>query len=529
MIDTIEKIKNNLYSKINESKKIEKLKKILEKTKTKKANTIFIIVVLIIYMIITFIGVIKHESWSDEAQAWLIARDLSIPEIWSQMRYEGHSCLWHLILVPFAKLGLPFDSIKLISWIFLVISVFLILKYSPFNKFTKLLIIFSAPFIYYYPCISREYCLLPLLISLISILYQDKKKHPYLYAVLLALLCNVHIIAIPFAGMLTVTFYGEELLLKRKQNEKKERKKLIIGAFIVFIGLVLFILQIYRAIFDSKLSYQVSSIHNTLNINFIVTHTKEIVIQYMEMIIGKSPLTIVNYIVFAIILTLIIINGIKYKKQFLIFVPVVIVNIVVHVFLWFLNPHRAYMILMLIIFWAWNYKKDGKICDFKIINNSILYALIILCIISLKAGYNAIKADYYNLYSSSKETAEYIEDNLPKDSVFLFIPVSQSITPIIAYLDDDDYKFYSVPEDRYLTYIIWDNKWNEKITPNKINILLNHKLKNKKNVYLITTIFQNNNERKFLEDCKKIYASNNCMMILEQYIIYKLPDVEYTK
>ena len=40
-----------------------------------------------------------HEKWADEAQAWLIARDLALRTIWfHELRYEGSPGLWHTIL-----------------------------------------------------------------------------------------------------------------------------------------------------------------------------------------------------------------------------------------------------------------------------------------------------------------------------------------------------------------------------------------------------------------------------------------------
>ena len=31
------------------------------------------------------------------------------------MSYEGHPCLWHLLLMPLAKLGLPYVSMNVLS------------------------------------------------------------------------------------------------------------------------------------------------------------------------------------------------------------------------------------------------------------------------------------------------------------------------------------------------------------------------------------------------------------------------------
>ena len=54
--------------------------------------------------------IVFHEPWFDEAQSWAIARSGTIKEILFEIpHYEGHPPLWHLILVPFAKLGAPYE------------------------------------------------------------------------------------------------------------------------------------------------------------------------------------------------------------------------------------------------------------------------------------------------------------------------------------------------------------------------------------------------------------------------------------
>lgn len=46
-------------------------------------------------------AVSKHEPWADEAQSWLIARDLPYSRmIFSELRYVGHPALWYTILWP---------------------------------------------------------------------------------------------------------------------------------------------------------------------------------------------------------------------------------------------------------------------------------------------------------------------------------------------------------------------------------------------------------------------------------------------
>ena len=59
-------------------------------------------IVFLLYAGLTFSLLFFHENWRDEAQAWLIARDCTIPELIDEMKYEGHFLVWYLILMPFA-------------------------------------------------------------------------------------------------------------------------------------------------------------------------------------------------------------------------------------------------------------------------------------------------------------------------------------------------------------------------------------------------------------------------------------------
>ena len=91
------------------------------------------ILIMIIYSVFSFIILLFHESWRDEAQSWLIAKDLGFFQILQQMKYEGHFFLWYVILIPFAKLGFPYITIKIVSWVIVSISAWLIIKKSPFK------------------------------------------------------------------------------------------------------------------------------------------------------------------------------------------------------------------------------------------------------------------------------------------------------------------------------------------------------------------------------------------------------------
>ena len=153
------------------------------------------IIIMLFYIIITFIiAVFFHEKWRDEAQAWLMARDLNFIELLKQMKYEGHPFLWQLILMPFAKLGFPYVTETLICLFLMWISVWILLLKGPFKFFTKVIIILSLPFIYLYPTIARNYSLIPIALFLIATLYKNRNEKKIQYCLSILFLAYTHVL-----------------------------------------------------------------------------------------------------------------------------------------------------------------------------------------------------------------------------------------------------------------------------------------------------------------------------------------------
>ena len=116
---------------------------------------IFSLCLILIYSLLVAFGAYHHEPWRDEAQAWLIARDLDFLGIISQMRYEGTPALWHIIIAPFAKLGFPYYTITIIHLVISISAISVFVSKSHLSKLFKILVIFSYYFAYEYAVIAR--------------------------------------------------------------------------------------------------------------------------------------------------------------------------------------------------------------------------------------------------------------------------------------------------------------------------------------------------------------------------------------
>lgn len=152
-----------------------------------------------------------HEPFFDEAEAWQIARCVSLRTLFLETtHYEGHPPLWHLILMPFAKAGVPYElSLTLVSLLFTGTAVLLILRYAPFPRLVRLLLPFTYFFFYQYGVISRVYCVMMLAFVLLAMAYRRRNERPGRYVAVLILMCVTLAYGLVIAGGLAIVWLWE--------------------------------------------------------------------------------------------------------------------------------------------------------------------------------------------------------------------------------------------------------------------------------------------------------------------------------
>mgnify|MGYP006907948582 CR=1 FL=1 len=201
-------------------------------------NKVFIITI-IAWVVATLFRMFNHIPWLDEAHAWTIAQDLSLVEIIKLMKIEGHTLIWYLMLMPFAKMdwGYPY-VMQILNWVFCFGAIILLWKKAPFNNLVKVLITFSFPFFTVYPIIARCYSIGIFLLFLLTILFKDKLKYPIIYSILLVLCANTSVMALFGATAFGILFLYDFI------KEKQDLKNLIIPLIIFVLGggLILYLL-----------------------------------------------------------------------------------------------------------------------------------------------------------------------------------------------------------------------------------------------------------------------------------------------
>lgn len=492
------------------------MKKILDKI---KKFGIIETIALMVYIFIILVIAINHECYEDEAQSWLIARDLNPIQIIQQMKYEGHSVLWYYILAPFAKLGFPVETQVYITCLFAIATVFLVLKKSPFNKVLKVLITFSAGMIYFYSVIARPYGMIPFFLVCIAIIYKDKRKHPYWYAVLISLLANTHLIMLPTAILLMIDFWGKELIIKHKEQTKEDKRKLILSLLIVIFAILIFAIIILQSIFNCEIVNNFNQIKNVSNLEIAIILIQKSINGIIENFYGDTDVPLYYNIMVFIVFILCIIGTRKNLKQGVIFWAQLIFTILIHAFFWFILPTRVFIIIYTLMFWIWIQKEENKTKT-----RSLELSLIILILISIPGTYKLAYQDIVSGFSTGKMMANYIEENIPEGSCFICVDpeLQQSI---IAYLKKDAYKFYMANSQKYATYITWDEEWTKLAEPEKIEQSIEELQKEYQNLYIIS-LFETNivSNAQYLYSTLEQLIEDSIYVRKEVFFIYKIPE-----
>lgn len=474
----------------------------------------FNLITIISYSIITLILIFYHENWRDEAQSWLIVRDLNFIDLFKQLKYEGHPCLWYLILFPFAKLGFPYITENLISWIIMIITVWIVLKKSPFDKWIKIVFILTSPFIYLYPIISRSYCLIAFAIVLIATTYKRRKEKPIQYILSIILLSYTHVIMFGLVGILYLRFFIEELIIKFSKKSKQQKNKIIISLVITIVSLALLFIQLVGSL--QKNANVNSSI--TININSI----KDMLNNFVN-ILGILFYPKAKYPIMIIIIAIFIYELVKYPKNALTIFIAIFYQLFIYTFIYSASEQKVATIILIILLFYWLQIEEKNKSERNIY---LEIMLLILLVSNIICSTLLIEREIKYNYSDAKDTAQYINKNID-EGIFIcsHLPISSAIIP---YTETKDY--WSPHFEKYFSYITWDsqNEMQNYIPIDLIISNINKKFENQEDIYFIYCYNWNEENLKiFIEElqAKPIFESKgNVIRLDEKYIIFKLYD-----
>jgi len=179
--------------------------------------------VLLVFTAIAAVALCFHEPWADEAQAWLIARDLGIRGIFHQMGYEGSPPLWHLLLWGLIRLRLPYAALPAVSLTLVAAAMYIWLRWSPLPAPVRLLVPFAFYYQYQYAVVARSYALSTLLAFAAVALWRAKPARVIPLGLVVALLAQTNMHGFTIAGGLACAYAWECYRDFRKQRPSPTR------------------------------------------------------------------------------------------------------------------------------------------------------------------------------------------------------------------------------------------------------------------------------------------------------------------
>ena len=182
-----------------------------------------------IWAILVIVGISYHEQWRDEGSDWLTVRNVSLPYLFTTMIPRiGHPPMWYLFMYPLGNMGLPLVTVNIVSSIIMAVAMYFMLFKIRFPFYLKLALIFCMFFVYEYPVVGRNYCLVVLFLMLVLWFYPRRFEKPIIYGLLVVGLFNTHLMVFPMA-------FGILLLYAWETVEFKNINGKTIGAILMMI------------------------------------------------------------------------------------------------------------------------------------------------------------------------------------------------------------------------------------------------------------------------------------------------------
>ncbi|MBY6239771.1 hypothetical protein [Methylosinus sp. Sm6] len=149
--------------------------------------------------------VLAHVAWRDEAQAYLLATQPRLSDLFASLHYEGHPALWHLLLRGAALIAPSLVALKLVQLPIALATDWIIWFRAPFGPWLRLSLLTSYFLLFEYGVIARSYGLGALLLFAFLAL----RASGWRWAIL-ALMANVSLHLMLLSGVLVATpFLGD--------------------------------------------------------------------------------------------------------------------------------------------------------------------------------------------------------------------------------------------------------------------------------------------------------------------------------
>ncbi len=160
---------------------------------------------LLAYLGVVAFGIAQHVPWADEAQAWMLAQEVTLPHLlMHSLHYEGTPGLWHIFLMLLQAFHLSFTAMRWMAGAVAASGVAVLLAYAPFPRLLRLLLPFSFFLAYQDAVVARSYVLFAVLGFAAAAMLRSNRIRPLSVALILGLMAHISLHGALASGGLAV-------------------------------------------------------------------------------------------------------------------------------------------------------------------------------------------------------------------------------------------------------------------------------------------------------------------------------------
>lgn len=498
------------------------------------SDTKYLYFLSLLYFIISWIGILHHELWLDEAHHWLLARDSnSFFDLIKNTRFEGHPLLWSSMLYGITRCTTNPFWMQLLHILISTSFVVVFLKKAPFDWLFKTLFIFGYFIIFEYNLISRNYSLGILFLFLACSVFKDRSSKFLLLSFYLALTLNTHLIFSITAFALFLVLLMEQLQNKQLFNRKNTWGYLIFG-----LGLLSILIQIQTTNSNWFLNPIDKIPLNIRLINGFIAFFKGLItIPDFRTIHFWNSNLLVNLskpisAIFALLIYFIPLLLFFKNKKTLYFVYFALIGTQIFFFITQRAATRfhgmTYITIIIALWIEYYYESDNyKLKDYlnslklTLFKKPIIYSILLIQFFS---GVCAYSMDCVYPFTNAKKTVEYLKTQklLSKE----IVTVTCDGTLLSAYLER---KIYFLCDDSLQSFCHWDSSCAKNVNQEKTIALLTNYLNSDKKIlfisyYPLTNDTKTKNWQPLNSSIKACFVKKFDQNIIEKsnYYIYKV-------
>lgn len=466
----------------------------------------------------------RHEPWRDEANVWLMARELSPVRLFAEIRYQGHPCLWYLIVMPFAKLGLPFRAIGFISYFVMAITAGIYLFRAPIHPFVKAASLFCPAFSYFYADIARNYCLIALILILLAVCYPKRNEKPVRYGLLLGLLVQADTIAIAAAGMISLMWLCENIWRSVREKSPAAARGILKGIWIPPASLLLWIAQFSQVSESAAFQMRFPGGREFLR------EVRNYSLWILERLTGWRQ----GYCGFLIILFLLLLLAVSIRIRnwwaALVMISAYLFEVVFSVMVYQLHIWHFIVLCFVLVWTIWILavqREEKGIADRTAAGITLGIQVLFLALCAgMFMQWNSeeetsnLDNALHGLYSDGRGAAEYIEQNIGSEELIFSSNVSMAST-VLAWLPK--HRFYFAGNGERASYADYNEEQERQIAFEELLNLVRTKFADRDVFYLLDSGGSCITDGERLGEYEVLYRTEQKTARGEEYTIYKIP------